>query len=149
MKLSLHSAVTSALLSPNVLLRTSVYILRIMWEPLLMWQTKFYTRRKLQVILSLSLWLYSPWNCGHFVSFLILYSFRRTPWRGISPWQGHYLNTEEHKHRINAQRHQCLEWDSNPQSQCLNGRRGFMLRPLGHCDRQLVLYCSVKYSLRS
>jgi hypothetical protein len=27
--------------------------------------------------------------------------------RGISPSQGPYLHTEQHKHRINALRHQC------------------------------------------
>jgi hypothetical protein len=45
---------------------------------------------------------------------------------GISPWQGRYPHTEQHKHRINAHRHPCLEWDSNPWSQCSSGRRRFM-----------------------
>jgi hypothetical protein len=31
-----------------------------------------------------------------------------------------------HKHRINADRRPCLEWDSNPRSQCLSERRDFM-----------------------
>jgi hypothetical protein len=26
----------------------------------------------------------------------------RTPWTVISPWQGIYLHTEQHKHKINA-----------------------------------------------
>jgi hypothetical protein len=47
--------------------------------------------------------------------------------RGISPSQGRYLHTEQHKHGINAHRHPCLEWDSNVRSQCLSGRRRFML----------------------
>jgi hypothetical protein len=42
---------------------------------------------------------------------------------GISPSQGLYLHTEQHKHRINAHRHPCLEWDSNRRSQCSSGRR--------------------------
>jgi hypothetical protein len=46
--------------------------------------------------------------------------------RGISPSQGRYLQTENHKHRINARRHPFLEWDSNPRSQCFSGRRHFM-----------------------
>jgi hypothetical protein len=46
--------------------------------------------------------------------------------RGISPSQGRYLNTRQHKHRTNAHRHPCLKWDSNPLSQCLNGRRQVM-----------------------
>jgi hypothetical protein len=73
----------------------------------------------------------------------------------ISPTQGRYLHTGEHKHRINAHRHPCLEWDSNPRSQRSSERRQFMpqtvrplwpasvrasedsscLRPRGHCDR--------------
>jgi hypothetical protein len=32
--------------------------------------------------------------------------------RGISPSQGRYLDTEQH--RINAHTHPCLEWDSSP-----------------------------------
>jgi hypothetical protein len=31
----------------------------------------------------------------------------------ISPSQGRCLHTEQHKHRINARKHPCLEWDSN------------------------------------
>jgi hypothetical protein len=37
-------------------------------------------------------------------------------------------------------RHLCLEWDSNPRSQCSSERRYIMLRPRGHCDRQDVVY---------
>jgi hypothetical protein len=53
--------------------------------------------------------------------------------RGISPLQGRYLHTGQHKHRINAYRHPCLKWDSNPRSQSLSERRQFMYqsaRPL-------------------
>jgi hypothetical protein len=39
--------------------------------------------------------------------------------RGSAPSQGRYL----HKHRINADRPPCLEWDSNSRSQCLRGGR--------------------------
>jgi hypothetical protein len=46
--------------------------------------------------------------------FLILYTFGRTPWTGIGLSQGRYLHIEQYKHRINAHRHPCLEWDSNP-----------------------------------
>jgi hypothetical protein len=41
--------------------------------------------------------------------------------------------TWQHKHRINAHRDTCLEWDSNPLSQCSSRRRRFMpqtARPL-------------------
>jgi hypothetical protein len=46
--------------------------------------------------------------------------------RGISPSQGRYLHMEQHKHRINAHRHPCLEWDSKPRLQCSSGRRLFV-----------------------
>jgi hypothetical protein len=52
------------------------------------------------------LWLYSPLlGRGRFFSFLIFYTVGRTPWTGISPSQGLYLHTEQHKHRINAHTH--------------------------------------------
>jgi hypothetical protein len=44
----------------------------------------------------------------------------------ISPSHGRYLYTGQHRHKINAHRHQCVEWDSNPLSQCLSGRRWFV-----------------------
>jgi hypothetical protein len=43
--------------------------------------------------------------------------------RVTSPSQGRYLHTGQHKHRINAHRLQCFEWDSNPRSQLSSGRR--------------------------
>jgi hypothetical protein len=36
----------------------------------------------------------------HFFSVLILYTVDATPWAGISPSQGRYVHTEQHKHRI-------------------------------------------------
>jgi hypothetical protein len=36
------------------------------------------------------------------------------------------LRRTTHKRRINADRHPCLEWDSNPRSQCLSVRRHFV-----------------------
>jgi hypothetical protein len=75
--------------------------------------------------------------------------------RVISPSQSRYINTGQHKHRINAHRHPCLQWDLKPQSQRPSERRQFMpqtarplwsasvrasedsscLTPRGHCDR--------------
>jgi hypothetical protein len=46
--------------------------------------------------------------------------------RGISPAEDRYPHTEQHKHRIKAHRHPCLEGDSNPRTQCLIGRRRIM-----------------------
>jgi hypothetical protein len=57
-------------------------------------------------------------DLGRFFSFLILYRVGRTPWTGD--------HIEQHKHRINAQRHPCLEWDSNPRSPRSSERRQFI-----------------------
>jgi hypothetical protein len=50
----------------------------------------------------------------------------RTPWTGDQPCRKVATCTGQHKHRRNAHRHPCLEWDSNPCSQCSNRRRHFM-----------------------
>jgi hypothetical protein len=63
---------------------------------------------------------------GRFFSFLIYTHSVGLLGRGISLSQGRYLHTEQHKHRINAHRHPCLEWDSNSRSQFLSGRRWYM-----------------------
>jgi hypothetical protein len=47
--------------------------------------------------------------------------------RGISPSQGRYLHSEQHKHKINSHRYPCCEWDSDPRSQCSSRRRRLML----------------------
>jgi hypothetical protein len=52
-------------------------------------------------------------------SFLILYTVGRTPWTGEQP-AARPLPTQ------NKRKHLCLEWDSNPRSQCLRGRRLLM-----------------------
>jgi hypothetical protein len=65
-------------------------------------------------------------DLGHFFSSLILYIAGRTPSTGHQFVAWCYLHTEKHKHRINAHRHPCLEWASNPRSQCSRGRRRFM-----------------------
>jgi hypothetical protein len=80
-------------------------------------------------------WLYSRLlGPGLFFSFVIFF----TQTVGLLEWvsspsQGHYLHTEHHKHRINAHRHPCLEWNSNPRSQRSSKRRQSCLRPRGQC----------------
>jgi hypothetical protein len=59
--------------------------------------------------------------------------------RVISPSQGLYLHRTT-QHRKTRDKHPCLEWDSNPQSQQPTGQ-GPRLRPHGHCDRPLICYC--------
>jgi hypothetical protein len=49
--------------------------------------------------------------------------------REIGPSQGLYLNTGQHKHRINAhtpKKHPCPKWDSNQRSQRPSERWQFM-----------------------
>jgi hypothetical protein len=55
-----------------------------------------------------------------FLNFLIHTQSTGLLGRGISPSQGRY------RHRINEQRHPCLEWESNPLSQRSSGPRRFM-----------------------
>jgi hypothetical protein len=74
-------------------------------------------------LFSFPLWLYSPLDLGRFFSFLILYTVGRSPWTGHQP-VARPLPTHN-TNRINAHRHTCLEWDSNP-SQCSSERRRFM-----------------------
>jgi hypothetical protein len=81
----------------------------------------------LSIYLSIYLWLYSTLSgLGRFFNFLIFTQSVGYPEQGTSPTQGCYLYTGQHKHRINAHRHPCLKWNSNPRSQCFSGRRWFM-----------------------
>jgi hypothetical protein len=105
---------------------------------------------------TICLWLCSSMlGLGRLFSLLIFSQSVGLLGRGMSPSQSRYLHIGYHKHKVNAQRHSLLEWDSNPRSQCLSGRRQFMpqtarplwpasvwasedsscFRPRGHCDR--------------
>jgi hypothetical protein len=83
----------------------------------------------------LYVWLLYSSCCSHlehrtsvkrFVSlhFLNLRHSVRLLGRVISPSQGR--SATYHEHRINTNRHLCLEWDSNPRSQRSRERRHFM-----------------------
>jgi hypothetical protein len=67
-----------------------------------------------QTIEMLYLWLYSPFF-GPLPLFLFLNHIQSwyTPWMGDQPITRPLLT-----HRINTHRHPCLQWDSNPRSQC-------------------------------
>jgi hypothetical protein len=67
------------------------------------------------------------WMLAAFPVSWSFYTVGRTPWTGDQPSQSRYLHTEQHKHRINTNRHPCLKWDSNPRSQRSSERRLFML----------------------
>jgi hypothetical protein len=78
-----------------------------------------YLSMYLSVCLSMAL---QPFlDLGRFVSSLIYTQSVELLGQRISPSQGRYLHTEEHKYRINADKYPCLEWDSNPQHQSWRG----------------------------
>jgi hypothetical protein len=75
----------------------------------------------------LLLWLYRPLlDRYRFFSFLILFTVGRTPWTGDQLVARPLPYIGQHKHRINANKHPCLEWDSKPRSQCSSKRRQLM-----------------------
>jgi hypothetical protein len=76
-------------------------------------------------------------DLGRFFSFIIYTHSDGLLGRGIRSSQGGYLHTEQHKHGINEYRHSCLEWHSNPRSQCTSGRR--------RCDRHLSFLLRFNY----
>jgi hypothetical protein len=82
-------------------------------------------------MVSTYLWLYSPCGPWPLFQFLTLYIVGRVPWTEDQPIARPlptHRTTQTHAHR-----HPCLEWDPNPRSQCLSGRRRFMTwttRPL-------------------
>jgi hypothetical protein len=67
-----------------------------------------------------------PWHALFHFSFLILRQPVGLLGRGICPSHGRYLHTGQNKHRINADKNPCFEWNSNPRSQHWSGRRHFM-----------------------
>jgi hypothetical protein len=65
-------------------------------------------------------------------------------WRGITPLQGRYLHTGQHKHRINTHRHTCLKWDSNPRSQCFEQGK-----TVNFLDRAAIVISKTNLNLRT
>jgi hypothetical protein len=65
---------------------------------------------------------------------------------GRTRWTGDRLVARTLPTQIqNQRRHPCLEWDSNPKSQCSNDR----LRRRGHCDQQQWYITLLKPSCRN
>jgi hypothetical protein len=63
------------------------------------------------------------WALAAYFTFLTIYTVGRTPWTGISPLRGRYLNIEQHKqNKCTQYKHPCLKWDSNPRSQLSSER---------------------------
>jgi hypothetical protein len=83
------------------------------------------------------LWLYSPCGTWSLFQFLNLYTVSRTPWAG-NRLVARPLPTHRRTNRINAHRHPCLEWNSNPRFQFSSWRR------------LLFLYCGkINYKINS
>jgi hypothetical protein len=63
-----------------------------------------------------------------FFSFLILYTFGRTPWTGDQPVARPLPThrTTQTQNKCTKYRHPCLEWDSNPRCQRSSERKQFM-----------------------
>jgi hypothetical protein len=127
----LHTANIASYLAISTL---SIYLkhsrsLKVAVQRLVLWPTLIHLSIYLSIYLSMTLQTFvRPW-----LLYLVLDFFTQSIGllgRGISPLQGRYLHTGQHKHRINAHRYPCLEWDSNSRSQCLSERRQFMARPL-------------------
>jgi hypothetical protein len=76
-------------------------------------------------------------HCWASAAFSVSWSHRESVGlvgREISPTQGFYLHTVQHKHRINARRHLCFEWIWIHDINIWEGRNSLCLWPLGHCD---------------
>jgi hypothetical protein len=83
----------------------------------------------LSVCLSVCLSIYGSTalvDLGGVFRFLILYTVGRTPWTGDQPVTMPLPTHRKTSRRINAHKHPCLEWDSNPRYHCSSGRRRFM-----------------------
>jgi hypothetical protein len=74
---------------------------------------------------------------GCLFSFLIYTQSVGLLGRGISPSQGGYLHTEQHKHRINAHKHPFLEWDPNRRPHCFRRKDSSYLKLRGHTFRPM------------
>jgi hypothetical protein len=90
---------------------------------------------------------FRPWRCRRYIPMKLSPNCTALKLRGLyflllSPWERqiqHDIYREQHKHGINAQKHPCLEWDSNPRPQCSSGRRYSCLGPRVHSDRHEFL----------
>jgi hypothetical protein len=85
------------------------------------------THIEIRFFLSISIFsLISPtWSIGHSIQFLNLRQSVRLLGRGSARRKA-ATYTGQHKHKINADKYPCLEWDSNPGSQRSSERRHFM-----------------------
>jgi hypothetical protein len=90
-------------------------------------------------------------DLGRFFIILIYTQWVGLLGREIRPSQGRCLHTEQHKRRITVHRHQYLEWDSNPRSQCSSERRLHALdrtaTVIGGDKTRYIIYLITMYRL--
>jgi hypothetical protein len=67
-----------------------------------------------------------PWHASFHFSFLTLCRVGRTPWTRDQPCFKTATYAGQHKQARDGDSHSCLEWGSNPRSQCLSGWRQIM-----------------------
>jgi hypothetical protein len=85
----------------------------------------------------------STTHCGHWLlfQFFNLYTQSVGPLGGgISPSQGRYPYTQEHKHRIKTHIHQASGGIRTQDPSVSAGEDSSCLRPRGHCDRPYVSF---------
>jgi hypothetical protein len=80
------------------------------------------------------LWLYSPCRPWPLFQFLSLYTVSRPSWTGSTHRKAATF-TQNTTNTECTHRHSCVEWDSNPRSQCSSGKDDSCLRLRDHCDR--------------
>jgi hypothetical protein len=116
---------------------------------IIIWRYKHMSSFYLLTLLFLLLSIFFFFNCFFqpiqgpgllFSSVIILSQTVGLLGRVISPSQGCYLNTGQHKHRINAYAQQTsMPWvrfePTIPASERASERRSSCLRPRGYCDR--------------
>jgi hypothetical protein len=82
----------------------------VIWRPLQI-------KPSVPIYVSIYLWLCSPLLV--LAAFSVSWSYTQSVGllgRGISPSQGRYLHTEQHKHKTSVHRYSCLDWGWNPRS---------------------------------
>jgi hypothetical protein len=90
----------------------------------LIYKSVFFYIISLYLSLYLSIYRYTVLvGFGQFFSFLIYTHSVGLLGQVTSQSHGRYLRTEQHKHRIDADRHPYLKWDSNSRSQCWSSRK--------------------------
>jgi hypothetical protein len=106
----------------------SLQIIPLTWNQQLFSRNEGGTWISLSLSLSLSTALV---DLSRFFSFLIYTQLVQLLRRGLSPSQGLYVNTEQHKHRTNAHKHPWVEYDSTHDPSVPKGEDSSCITPRG------------------